>query len=233
MKLTLYAGFAIAIVAYTTLAVTHTTSAVQALIALPGSAGLLIALWELIKANLEHQHRLDEKREENAFVLSAASHVAERAFDKHVEFCEKYLQVVRKVLIPLFQREGPTHKASDIARQLHEVRLDFELWEPKDVALELTRFEDTVWKIGADTHLILNSAPGGDLMGLMEKNYDTFRNVMTLDPLPDGPTPEIAVAHIVARLQDLLGVSELPALRKHLLSEVVKQIRPAPKSRPR
>ncbi|MGD0698164.1 MAG: hypothetical protein ABSB82_25400 [Terriglobia bacterium] len=104
-------------VAFVALAVTDRTAAIQALIPLPGSAGLLFALWELVKANVAHQHRLEEGSAENAFILSATSHMAEKAFDKHVEFCEKYVAKANEGLGILF-REGPTKNALTIARDL-------------------------------------------------------------------------------------------------------------------
>lgn len=147
MKLANY-GIAVAVVAYATLALTHTTSAVQALIALPGAAGLLAALWDVVKADLEHQHRLEEKSAENAFVLSATSHMAKTAFDKHVEFCEKYVARVNEALFALF-RVGPS-SAQKVAEDLHSIRLEFALWETRDVASPLEKFEHALRMIGID-----------------------------------------------------------------------------------
>ena len=223
MKLARY-GVAIAVVAYIALAVTHTTSAVQALIALPGSAGLLLALWELLKTDLAHQHRLEEKSAENAFILSATSHMAQKAFDKHVEFCEKYVAKANEGLGILF-RDGPTKRALDIATELYGIRLEFVLWQTEDVAIFLSGFEQALREIGADEEFLANVPVGKERTKLVARLYDTFKKVTTLQPLPDQPTPEIAITRIIRGLQDHLGVSQLTDLRKHYLSEAAKGIK--------
>ncbi len=223
MKRALY-GLLIAFVAYLALAVTHTAAPVQALIALPGSAGLVFALWELLKANVEHQHRLEESSAENAFILSATSHMAEKAFDKHVEFCEKYVAKANEGLDVLF-REGPTRKALTIASDLYQIRREFVLWETKDVALFLGGFEKALRKIGADEYVLPYLPVGEKRTELVGKLYNTFSKVVGLETLPGEPTSEIATAHIIARLQDHLGVSQLTDLRKHYLAEAAKRIK--------
>jgi hypothetical protein len=222
MKRALY-GLLIAFVAYVALALTHTTAAIQALIALPGSAGLVFALWELVKANVEHQHRLEEKSAENAFILSATSHMAEKAFDKHVEFCEKYVAKANDGLLTLF-RDGPTGKALDIANDLYQTRRDFVLWETKDVALILDGFEKALRGIGVDRSLLQIEPVGKDRTEVVKRLYDTFSKVVGLGTLPGEPTSEIAVTYIIAHLQDHLGVSQLTNLRKYYVAEAAKRM---------
>lgn len=217
-------GLIIAAIAYTALATINTTSAIQALIALPGAAGLLLALWELVKANINHQHRLDETNAANSFVLSATSHMAETAFDKHVEFSESYVSKANDGLGILF-REGPTVKALDVASQLYGIRIRYVLWETKDVSAFLDKFERALREIGADEHL-LNDVPVGEGRAkLVQRLYENFKKVVNLEALPDQPTPEIAVTHIIDRLRDHLGVTELTALRKYYLAEATKRMK--------
>ena len=223
MKLACY-GIAIAVVAYTALAVTHTTSAVQALIALPGAAGLLVAIWGLLKANLEHQHRLEEKSAENAFHLCATSHMAQKAFDKHVEFCEKYVARVNDALLTLF-RLGPSQEAWKIADDLHQIRLEFALWETNDVASPLERFEHALCMIGIDKTSLPDVVDDDERAALIHGMYATFKEVMSLEALPDKPTPEIAISRIIARLQEHVGISKLTELRKHILTEAGRRIK--------
>lgn len=217
-------GLIIAVIAYTALATINTTYAVQALIALPGSAGLLMALWELIKANVEHQHRLDEGSAANSFVLSATSHMAEKAFDKHVEFSESYVTKANDGLSVLF-REGPTKQALVIAGELYGIRRKYILWETKDVSIILDKFERALREIGATEHLAEQLPLGDKRSQLIDKLYGTFMDVVQLEALPDKPTPEIAVTHIIDKLRDHLGVTELTTLRKYYLAEASKRIK--------
>ena len=217
------AGLAIAVVAYVALATIETTSAVQALIALPGSAGLLFALWDIIKKNIEHQHRLDEASAANSFVLSATSHMAEKAFDKHVEFSECYIAKANDGLGILF-RNGPTEEAIEIAAALYDIRRRYVLWETKDVSMFLDKFESALRKIGANKHY-LKYAPEDEQSNVVKNLYKTFMEIVQLDALPNQPTPEIAVTYIIDRLRDHLGVTELTTLRKYYLAEASKRIK--------
>jgi hypothetical protein len=216
-------GLLIALLSFIALAMSETTAAIQAMIALPGSAGLLHALWEVLKGDLEHQRRLEEDAAKNAFVLSATSHMAEKAFNKHVEFCEKYVAKTDECLWILFA-EGPTEKALQLAGQLFRIRREFILWETKDVGLFLEKFEKALRDIGAKEHLLKHVPVGEKRTKLVETIEEVFRQVSIFEPLPDGKTPEIAIAHIIDCLRDHLGISQLTNLRKHYLAEAAKRI---------
>jgi len=180
---------------------------------------------ETFKQDLERRHRLEEKGAENAFVLSATSHMAQKAFDKHVEFCEKYVAKLHEGLITLF-RQGPTSEAWNIANSLAQIRLEFVLWETKDVALFLERFEQALRQIGIDKSLLPDVTDKEERTQLIREIYKKFKEVTTLQTLPDKPTPEIAITHIIAGLQEHVGVSKLTDLRKHYLAEAEDRIKP-------
>ena len=215
-------GLLIAVIAYVALAFLNVTTALQALIALPGSAGLVFALWELLKANIEHQHRLDEKNEENAFILSATSHMAQTAFNKHVAFCEEYLVKVDEGLVVLF-RCGPTPDALKIAFELYTIRRKYLVWETAEVTAMLDKFEYAWRSIGADSQCIRDLEGGEERAKMVKSMYNTFKEVMVYNHLPNNATPEIAVANIIANLRKHLGVSELTDLRKHYLAEAMNK----------
>jgi hypothetical protein len=173
--------------------------------------------------HIEHRHRLDERSAENAFILSAASHMAQRAFDRHVEFCEKYVQEVNNGLRTLFEK-GPTAEALNIAYSLSQIRREFVLWETKDVAAVLSQFEKALREMGADKYYLKNVPVGDNRSKLVDKIYGTFKNILGLDDLPNEPNQpkeEIAAAYIIAYLQNHLGISELTNLRKHYITEAM------------
>jgi len=195
MKLT-FTGFAIATVSYITIATTDITPAIQALIALPGSAGLLMALWEIIMTQVKHQHRLEEKSVENTFVLSATSHMAKVAFDKHVEFCLGYVKCANNGLSILF-RDGPTKETLNIAGELSAIRREYILWETRDVAVHLDKFETALRSIGADEHYLDNLHVGEERTEVVNRIYTTFKAILDIRKAPEMPTPEIAVSKII------------------------------------
>ena len=198
MKLPLF-GLLLALAACITLATVDSSAWpdwARALIAIIGSSGSLTVFGDLFKARIEHAHRLDEKGAENAFTLSAASHMAQKAFDRHVEFCERYVQEVNESLMILFQKKGPTTEALNIAHSLQRIRRDFVLWETKGVALVLSRFEKALREMGADEHYLENVPVGDERSKLVDKIYQTFKDILGLEDLPNKPTAEIAVTHI-------------------------------------
>jgi hypothetical protein len=217
-------GFLIAVIAFTALALSNTTAVVQTIIALPGSAGLLFALWELLKSNIKHQHKLEEQNADNSFILSATSHMAQKAFDKHVSFCEEYLTKVNEGLVTFFQ-EGPTTKALEISSQLYFIRRKYVVWETTEVSQLLNKFEQALRNIGADKILIQDLPVGKERTDVIKKMYATFKDVTDLKALPSDPSPEIAISHIIEALRNHLGVSQLTALRKFYISEAVKRIK--------
>ena len=189
----------IAVIAFVALAGSNTSAAVQAMIALPGAAGLLFALWELLKANIEHQHKLEENRAGNSFILSATSHMAQTAFDKHVSFCEEYLAKVNDGLGVLF-RSGPTEEALKIAAVLYSIRRKYLVWETPDISDVLSKFEHALRKIGADECYLRHLPTGETRSKVVESMYETFKQVTDLKELPDAPTPEIATSYIIEQL---------------------------------
>jgi hypothetical protein len=76
----------------------------------------------------ETQNRFDAQLEEtrNRFTIGAASHMANVAFDKHVEFCEKYTAAVNGALNTLFRR-GPHQDILQDADKLVGTRLEWTL----------------------------------------------------------------------------------------------------------
>ena len=222
----LISGLLIAITSFIALACADVNSTIQALIALPGSAGLLIALWDVIKSSIEQKNRMEEKSAEQSFMLSATSHMAEKAFDKHVEFCEKYVEKANEGLVVLFSK-GPTEDALKIASELYAIRRIYILWETSDVTLFLDKFEKALREMGATEHFInfSNLPVGPQRTQLVEKIFKIFTDVVNIDKLPNDATPEIAVAHIIDRLRDHLGILELTRLRKFYLSEAVKRLK--------
>ncbi len=177
-------GLLIFVIAFLALAGSNTSAAVQALIALPGAAGLLYALWELLKANIEHQHKLEEQNAGNAFILSATSHMAQTAFDKHVRFCDEYLTKVDEGLM-IFFREGPTTKALQIAAEVYLIRRKYVVWETTELSELLSKFEQALRNIGADEIYLQDLPVGEERTKVVTRMYATFKDVTDLKALPN------------------------------------------------
>lgn len=83
---------------------------IQSLAAIPLVGSLIAALLQVLRDQATHDRALTMFAAEKLFSIGASSHMANVAFDKHVQFCEKYVQEVQDTLLTL-SREGPTKKA--------------------------------------------------------------------------------------------------------------------------
>lgn len=94
---------------------------------IPAVGALVAALFSIFKDQVAHERAVLLLEAENAFSMGATSHMANVAFDKHVSFCEEYVEEMFKTLSTLFQ-EGPTEKAMEHAGALYQIRRRWALW---------------------------------------------------------------------------------------------------------
>ena len=59
---------------------------------------------EAFKHGLRKTHEIEMEEAKNRFTVGATSHMANVAFDKHVQFCEKYTAEVKRAVAFLFSR---------------------------------------------------------------------------------------------------------------------------------
>ncbi|HWX20420.1 MAG TPA: hypothetical protein VN578_11020 [Candidatus Binatia bacterium] len=174
--------------------------------------------------SVKTEFRLVEKKAENAFALSATSHMANTAFDKHIEFCEKYAAEMDKGLSILIQK-GTTVEALEISVRLFAIRRQFVLWVPKDVGARLDKLEAALRRVGADEHLLPHLPVGEKRSKLVHELLDLFSKITTIEDLPDKPAPELAHVKIIEGLRDILGVEKLTQLRNHFFDQALSAVR--------
>lgn len=95
--------------------VLHDISTIPAVMALIG------AVFQIFKDQAAFEKQLFLQQQQNQFTLGAASHMANVAFDKHVEFCEEYISEMHKTVSTLFT-EGPTELALNHAANLYIIQ---------------------------------------------------------------------------------------------------------------
>jgi hypothetical protein len=222
-----FGSLIIAFAACSALAFAPLPEAVKAIIGLAGAAALLLALWELAKTNQAAQNpsAIPPERAENAFVLSATGYMAEKAFDKHVEFCEAYLAKANEVLCFLFEL-GPSEKVSRRVPELCQIRRQFALWETENVAIFLSKFEAALRQAGEDRNSSRHLPAAAERKDLVTSICGTFGQMIPLGDFPEelaeSASPEMAIIRITSTLQEQLGFAHLAQLREHYLSEAVR-----------
>lgn len=113
----------------------------KSLVAMPGIGALCLTLYKSWK-----DEWLQNKQQD--FILGTASHMAQVAYDKHVIFCEEYIERVERGRQELF-REGVSRNALNIGRELVNIRQKHAAWLTKEIEDSLKPFEQALIMIGA------------------------------------------------------------------------------------
>ena len=149
--------------------------------------------------------------------------MANTAFDKHAEFCERYMQEVHKAVYTLF-REGPTQKALDHAGEFYKLREQYAAWLTDEINEGLFPFEQALRSLGADKGYIettTNLPQYGDLrLKKIHKVFEDFKRILTVGE-GERPDPNIATESVKKKIRSILGIEELVQLRRGLISEAI------------
>src|SRR5262245_39241539 len=94
----------------------------RAMIAIPGVLSLGGAVFMILRDHNEYLRRLDLQERRQDFDLAVASHMANCVFDKHVTFCEEYVQKINDGIRTLVSK-GPDRVALNIAGELAAIRV--------------------------------------------------------------------------------------------------------------
>jgi hypothetical protein len=191
--------------------------------ALPAVCSLLAAVYQITRDRAAFDRQQFLQKEQNAFSLGATSHMANVAFDKHVAFCESYVQEVHATVNTLF-REGPTAEAMKHVISFADLRRQYAAWLPADIARQLQPFEKTVTEIGTLSTLVkaLEGSDDPKRSEAIEQMYDAFREVMDIprDSLA-ARKPEVAAEAVKEKIRQILGIEQLTQLRRRLISQAL------------
>lgn len=195
----------------------------KGLAAIPGIGALSAATVELLRDKMAHERQRELQRKQLFFNLAVTSHMASVAFDKHVEFSEKYIAQMDEGLDQLFV-EGPTQQALSLASKLRKIRSEFRAWLTKDIIERILPYEKALIDIGSSVRLEERLPPGQKAVELVDKMFDIFSNVTGIKKEEGGANKEIAHETIINHLQAVLGIEELTGLRQKVIKETVDSI---------
>lgn len=123
-----------------------------------GSVGALTAaLFELVRDNARHQRELELQQGSQSFDLAIASHMAQRVFDKHVEYVEAYMAELHDILEFLLT-EGPCVEVQNYVNKLAVINRKFAAWVPSEVRKALRQFEADLFAIGQHSFVAMHDA---------------------------------------------------------------------------
>lgn len=164
---------------------------------------------------------------EHAFAIGSSSHMANVAFDKHVQFCEDYAKELRATLSTLW-RNGPTEEVLPHASALVGIREAQALWLTPEIDGQLEEIEKALRAVGSGDHRIRidNSLAGEARQEQIRMIFQIFFKLVGLQ-VPEelqihaAFTEKVAVHNVIRGLGRVLGVDELTRLRLGILRNAV------------
>jgi hypothetical protein len=190
----------------------------KALFAVPGATALFSIVYRFWKDERAHERQVEIQARQQEFAFLPASRMASVAYDKHVKFCEEYLEAVNKAVFELWA-EGPNVKALGHANSLRDIRDRHTAWLTREIEEKLFPIEAALRKIGAGSHVLPLVQPGLERSKIVDDVYGAFGKITESGKENQGSTA--AVALITDSLRELLGIKELTELR----TEVTKLAR--------
>ena len=188
-----------------------TTEILRGIVGLPGVGALFAALYQIMRDQAAHERALELQEKQQLFNLGVASHMANVAFDKHVQFSEQYISRMQQGLTELFQT-GPPGESLKFSSDLIDIRLSFRAWITEDLEAKVMPFEDALRQIGARKIALEGLAPGEQRTRVVKEMYEVFSDVIGFKR--EGHIDEkLAPRKIMSHLQELLGVQQLSRLR--------------------
>jgi len=182
---------------------------------------------EAFKAELKRAHEIEMEEAKNRFTVGATSHMADIAFDKHVQFCEEYAKAVEDGALETLFRKGPHKDVLKDANTLSVIRMKWTLWLTPEVEAELMKFERALRTIGAQAELLEDLWADEDRTEAVKKAYGTFAAVMGWEKWRGEAvaTRDVAAEKIIEGLREVLGISELTRLRAVILKRATDNLK--------
>ncbi len=177
----------------------------KSLVAIPGIGALCLTL---------HKSWKDEwlQNKQQDFILGTASHMAEVAYNKHVHFCEEYIERVEKGRQELLA-EGPSRNALKIGRELVNIRQKYSLWLTKEIEDSLKPFEQALISIGAKEAVIDRLDVGEQRNRVVQEVYRAFGLIVGHETSLTEEEANVYIDKVIELIRDILGINILTRLR--------------------
>lgn len=191
----------------------------------PAIMALITALFQLMRDQASFEKQLEIQANQLKFNLGATSHMANTAFDKHIEFCEAYMEELQKTFYNLFAK-GDTEEALEYARNLFLIREKFAIWLTSSINERLEAYEKLIRKLGASAHFIevtRESANHATQRSLhIESNYELFAQLMGITSDENDIDYDKAIEGAKIKVKDILGIEALTKLRTELIQHATE-----------
>ena len=180
----------------------------------PGAVALFGVLYQVWRNERAQERAVELQNKQQDFVLGTASHMANVAYDKHVLFCEEYINRVQETFQKLMQN-GPTKEALGLGGDLLKIRIKHSPWLTAEIEKKLKPFETALIQIGSKEHLLEYLPTGEQRTKVVEEVFRFFE--LILGERKTEKEEEVSMARdvVVEEIREILGVKTLTALRKN------------------
>ncbi len=176
---------------------------IKTIVAIPGIIILFSFLLDIILEKTKHFYEIVRQEGLNDFALGTGSHMAMVAYDKHVQFCEEYINEIEKTFDEL-TRNGTSIQTGLMVVPLVKIRRKYTAWLTSKLEKELIEYERILIHIGnshlkkefASEHLDIEkyaksidedliSLLGNSEKSIRETSIEHIREILEIDALAE------------------------------------------------
>ncbi len=199
----------------------------KGLVTLPGIGSMCFVLFQIFKDEWRHYKDIDLQDKQQNFILSTSSHIAEVVYDKHILFCEEYIERVQRGRQELF-RDGSSPNAMNIGADLVRIRHKHSAWLTDAIENHLKPFEETLIKIGSDeSFLRMTASQGMDdrKKRIIDELFRSFGLVLGHEKALNDEEANIHIDKIIDKIRDILGIKVMTELRSKAIDVALDRLR--------
>lgn len=199
-----------------------TEEILKGIIALPGVSALFGALWLIHREHIGHERQKEIQDREHNFHLSVSSHMADVAFDKHVEFSQEYIGKFNEILTKIIP-QGNVGIPPEF-EQLKQIRNKYQAWLNKNIIIDLLDLENLIYLHNQKGTQAKNSQIGDTKTKLYDEAKQLFQQIKGEDFVANSYETQSLISKVIFIVQEMIGIKELTELRQLVLGKAVKQL---------
>ena len=203
-----------------------TSDLYKSLLATPGVAALFTILFQSLRDNWLHERQIELQNKQQDFILSTSSHIADIAYDKHVLFCEEYINRVQSGRKEIFEK-GSSPEMLNIGGDLVRIRQKHSAWLTDAIENKLKPFENVLIKMGASENYLMRTASREVDDKKREIITDLYRSlglVLGHEKALNDEEAEVRIDNIIDAIRDILGIKVMTQLRSRATDVALKRL---------
>jgi len=200
----------------------------KGILAIPGIGALCFTLYQIWRDSEDHRRNIELKNKEQDFILGTATHMADVVYDKHVLFCEEYIERTKKGFQEML-RDGPSKGTLTIGGDLVRIRNKYSAWLTEEIEKALQPFEQVLINIGAkEGYLDMtrdDRVSENKRREVIDEIYRSFGLVLGHEKPINEKEADIHIDKITEKIRDILGIKIFTELRLEIAKLAIKRLK--------